>query len=80
MAKLKNENMAIVSAELLSEMEALEIHGGNSGGIYDPDGKINYNCEGAYCSNCSCIDPNPKTGSQCTVLNFKCGSGTNCSD
>lgn len=77
MTNLEKENRVMASVELLSEMEALEIHGGRGGDVYNPDGKIQIFCEGAYCSQCNC-QVEPKTSAECVELQFYCGDGTTC--
>ena len=49
-------NSNILSYDILSEMEQLQICGGQIGNPDNPD-DINYYCNNAKCSQCSCLNP-----------------------
>lgn len=78
MVNEKNDGLVIPSMDLLSEMEALEIHGGAYGGQIDLDAVVNTYCAGAKCHNCDCIIDKPKSVSECGTSNTYCGDSTIC--
>lgn len=75
MENLRKENRVVPTEDLLSEMDALEIHGGMSGGQYDPD-DTNIYCRAAKCG----CNPDSKSTANCVALNLYCGQGTTCNN
>ncbi|MBD5270267.1 MAG: hypothetical protein HDS43_06585 [Bacteroides sp.] len=71
----KDKKVVIPTTALLSEMEALKIHGGVAVGTANPDG-TNYFCNGAKCLACQ-ITP-PKNTTDCVDVKYFCGDGTSC--
>lgn len=74
MENLRKENQVVPTEDLLSEMDALEIHGGMSGGENNPDA-IHVFCNGAKCI--PACDMGTKDASACVTFVF-CGSSTTC--
>lgn len=74
MENLRKENHVVPTGDLLSEMDALEIHGGMSGGENNPDAVYVF-CNGAKCV--SACDTGAKDASACATYVF-CGSSTPC--
>lgn len=54
----------VLSKDILSEMESLQILGGQVVNPDNPD-DINYYCKNAKCSQCSCFDPIKSTALGC---------------
>lgn len=59
-------NSNILSYDILSEMEQLQICGGQIGNPDNPD-DINYYCNNAKCSQCSCLNPIKAIVAGCTT-------------
>lgn len=78
----KDKKVVIPTTALLSEMEALKIHGGATIGTASPD-DTNYFCNGAKCLECQITPPKVTTdcvdtNTYCVDLNTYCGDGITC--